>query len=54
MGSIKTLGMKKKLARAAKLADAVPIWVYAKTRIGGKVFRQHAKRRYWRRSKIKL
>jgi|GEM_PF-546357 ribosomal protein L39E len=54
MGSIKTLGMKKKLARAAKLADAVPIWVYSKTRVGGNVFRQHSKRRYWRRSKIKL
>ncbi len=53
MARNKPLGKKKRLIRAGKLAEAVPIWVYAKTRIGGRVFRFHAKRRHWRRGRIK-
>jgi large subunit ribosomal protein L39e len=48
--TIRTLVLKKKLARAMKKAWPVPSWVVMKTK--GRV-RFHVKRRHWRRSKIK-
>jgi len=53
MARNKTLSLKKKLARASKLAEAVPIWVTAKTKAGGKRIRRHHRRRTWRTSSIK-
>lgn len=43
----KTLPMKKRLAAAAKRAEAVPAWIVAKT--GGEVRMSH-RARHWRRS----
>ncbi len=42
---------KTRLAKATKQNRPVPIWVVAKTL--GRV-RTHPKRRYWRRSKLKV
>lgn len=53
MARNKTLNRKKKLAREAKLAKSVPVWVTAKTRVGGKRLRRHNRRRTWRTSSIK-
>ncbi len=54
MAKNKTLYRKKKLAREFKLSKAVPIWVTAKTRVGGKRLRRTNRRRTWRSSSIKL
>jgi large subunit ribosomal protein L39e len=45
------LPRKIRMAKAKKQNRPVPIWVVAKTI--GKV-RTHPKRRYWRRSKLKV
>ncbi len=45
------LPRKLRMARALKQNRPVPIWVVAKTM--GRV-RTHPKRRYWRRSKLKV
>ncbi|NOZ58826.1 MAG: 50S ribosomal protein L39e [Euryarchaeota archaeon] len=50
MGKI-SLGRKLRLAKAMKQNRPVPVWVVGKTM--GKV-RTHPKRRYWRRSKLKV
>jgi large subunit ribosomal protein L39e len=46
----KPTAKKRRLVKAGQRAKPVPAWVMAKTR--GRV-RRHAKRRHWRRSKIK-
>jgi len=48
--TIRTLVLKKKLAKAMKRAWPVPAWVMIRTK--GR-FRFHAKRRFWRRGRIK-
>ncbi|MEN2974810.1 MAG: 50S ribosomal protein L39e [Candidatus Caldarchaeales archaeon] len=49
--TIRTLVLKKKLAKALKRAWPVPAWVIVKTR---RRVRTHSKQRHWRRSgKIK-
>ncbi|HLI45641.1 MAG TPA: hypothetical protein VKU94_00420 [Geobacterales bacterium] len=53
MARNKTLVRKKKLAREGKLSKPVPVWVTAKTRIGGKRLRRHNRRRTWKTSRIK-
>jgi large subunit ribosomal protein L39e len=50
MGKI-SLGRKLRLAKAMKQNRPVPVWVVGKTM--GRV-RTHPKRRYWRRSKLKV
>lgn len=45
------LARKLRMAKALKQNRPVPIWVIAKTR--GRV-RTHPKRRYWRRSTLKV
>ncbi|WP_457555584.1 50S ribosomal protein L39e [Candidatus Pyrohabitans sp.] len=50
MGKI-SLGRKLRLAKAMKQNRPVPVWAVAKTL--GRV-RTHPKRRYWRRSKLKV
>ena len=46
-----SLARKLRLAKAMKQNRPVPVWVVAKTM--GRV-RTHPKRRYWRRSKLKV
>ncbi len=46
-----SLAKKLRLAKAMKQNRPVPVWVVAKTM--GRV-RTHPKRRYWRRSKLKV
>ncbi len=46
----KTLGVKKRLARAYKQNRRAPVWITMKT--ARKVFGS-PKRRHWRRSKLK-
>lgn len=53
MARNKTLSRKKKLAREAKLSKPAPVWVTAKTKVGGKRIRRHNRRRTWRTSSIK-
>ncbi|MCD6513404.1 MAG: 50S ribosomal protein L39e [Candidatus Asgardarchaeum sp.] len=50
MARNKPLGKKLRLARAGRLARAVPTWIIAKTR--GRV-RTSNKRRRWRQQRIK-
>lgn len=45
----KSLGKKKRLAKAAKRNRRVPAWVVMKT---DREFQQHPKRHNWRRSKL--
>ena len=45
------LARKLRLAKAMKQNRPVPVWVVAKTM--GRV-RTHPKRRYWRRSRLKV
>ncbi len=45
------MARKLRLAKAMKQNRPVPVWVVAKTM--GRV-RTHPKRRYWRRSKLKV
>jgi large subunit ribosomal protein L39e len=47
----KPLGRKLRLAHALKQNRAVPIWVVVKT---NRRFRDHPKRRHWRRVKLKV
>ncbi|RLG61042.1 50S ribosomal protein L39e [Candidatus Geothermarchaeota archaeon] len=42
---------KLRLARALKSNSPVPLWVIARTK--GR-FRTHPRRRYWRRTKLKV
>eukprot|EP00924_Labyrinthula_sp_SR-Ha-C_P000487 maker-scaffold_27-snap-gene-0.34-mRNA-1 protein AED:0.03 eAED:0.03 QI:0/0.5/0.33/1/0/0/3/1382/77 len=51
MPSNKTLKTKVKLARAAKKNRPIPGWVRFKT---GNTIRYNAKRRHWRRTKLKI
>jgi large subunit ribosomal protein L39e len=46
----KPAAKKRRLAKAGKEKKAVPTWVIAKT--AGK-FREHPKKRQWRKSKIR-
>jgi len=50
MARFKPLGKKLRLAKALKQNRAVPIWVIIKT---NRRFRDHPKRRHWRRVKLK-
>ncbi|KUO40209.1 MAG: 50S ribosomal protein L39 [Hadesarchaea archaeon DG-33-1] len=50
MARNKPAALKRRLGKASKRTHRVPVWVMAKT--GGKV-RTHAKRRNWRRQRIK-
>lgn len=45
----KSLGKKKRLAKASKQNRRVPAWVVMKT---DREFQQHDKRHNWRRSKL--
>ncbi len=47
----KTVGVKKKLAKAGKQNRRVPIWVIMRTK--RKVV-THPKRRHWRRTKLRV
>lgn len=47
--SKKSLGRKKRLAKATKSNRRVPAWVIMKT---DQEFTQHGKRHNWRRSKL--
>ncbi|BAM39989.1 ribosomal protein L39 [Theileria orientalis strain Shintoku] len=51
MGSNKTLVMKKHLAKKLKQNRPIPHWFRLKT---DNRIRYNAKRRYWRRTKLKL
>ncbi len=50
MARNKPAALKRRLGRAAKLTRRAPVWVMAKTK--GKI-RTHAKRRSWRRQRVK-
>ena len=50
MAHYKTLGKKKRLARALKENRATPIWIVAKTRLRVR----RPKMRHWRRSRMQL
>ena len=50
MAHFKPLGKNLRLAKALKQNRTVPIWVILKT---GRRFRDHPKRRHWRRVKLK-
>jgi large subunit ribosomal protein L39e len=47
----KTVGVKKKLAKANKQNRRVPIWVIMKTK---RHVITHPKRRHWRRNNLKV
>ncbi len=51
MGSIKTSGVKRRLAKKLKQNSPVPTWVIGRT--SGKV-RRTSKQRNWRRSSLKV
>uniref|UniRef100_A0A1I7RHY7 Large ribosomal subunit protein eL39 n=1 Tax=Bursaphelenchus xylophilus TaxID=6326 RepID=A0A1I7RHY7_BURXY len=51
MASHKTFIIKRKLAKAAKQNRQLPQWFRMKT---GNKIRYNAKRRHWRRTKLKL
>jgi len=51
MSSHKTFRIKRKLAKCQKMNRPVPQWVRMKT---GNRIRYNAKRRHWRRTKLKL
>jgi len=51
MAAHKTFIIKRKLAKAAKRNRALPSWIRMKT---GNRIRYNAKRRHWRRTKLKL
>ncbi|PAA64863.1 hypothetical protein BOX15_Mlig003250g2, partial [Macrostomum lignano] len=51
MPSHKTFRMKMKLARKQKVNRPVPQWVRMRT---GNTVRYNAKRRHWRRTKLRL
>uniref|UniRef100_A0A915HZK4 Large ribosomal subunit protein eL39 n=1 Tax=Romanomermis culicivorax TaxID=13658 RepID=A0A915HZK4_ROMCU len=51
MAAHKTFRIKRKLAKCAKINKPVPQWVRMKT---GNRIRYNAKRRHWRRTKLKL
>ena len=51
MGAIKTLRLKKKLARAYKQNRPLPNWIRLRT---GNNIRYNYKRRHWRRTKLGL
>ncbi|TEU13370.1 MAG: 50S ribosomal protein L39e [Hadesarchaea archaeon] len=50
MSRNKPAPLKRRLGKAARRTRRAPVWVMAKT--GGRV-RTHAKRRSWRRQRIK-
>ncbi len=50
MAHFKPLGKKLRLAKALKQNRAVPLWVVVKT---ARKFRDHPRRRHWRRVKLK-
>ncbi|OON17425.1 hypothetical protein CRM22_002325 [Opisthorchis felineus] len=51
MGSHKTLRMKTKLGKKQKQNRTLPHWTRLRT---GNKIRYNAKRRHWRRTKLKL
>jgi len=51
MGSKKTLKIKLKLAKKLRQNQPIPQWIRSRT---GNTIRYNAKRRHWRRSKLKL
>nr|CAX82571.1 Ribosomal protein L39 [Schistosoma japonicum]CAX82600.1 Ribosomal protein L39 [Schistosoma japonicum]CAX82603.1 Ribosomal protein L39 [Schistosoma japonicum]CAX82632.1 Ribosomal protein L39 [Schistosoma japonicum] len=51
MGSHKTLRFKTKLGKKLKQNRTLPYWVRLKT---GNRIKYNAKRRHWRRTKLKL
>jgi len=51
MGSHKTLKIKKVLAKKQKQNRPIPQWIRMRT---GNTIRYNAKRRHWRRTKLKL
>ncbi len=51
MAHFKPLGKKLRLASALKENRMVPVWVVIKT---SRKFREHPKRRHWRRVKLKV
>ncbi|GMT00037.1 hypothetical protein PENTCL1PPCAC_22211 [Pristionchus entomophagus] len=51
MGSHKTFKVKRTLAKAQKTNRPLPQWVRMKT---GNTIKYNAKRRHWRRTKLKL
>ncbi|CAB0033397.1 unnamed protein product [Trichogramma brassicae] len=51
MGAHKTLIIKRKLAKKIKQNRPIPQWTRMKT---GNTIRYNAKRRHWRRTKLKL
>lgn len=50
MAHFKPLGKKLRLAHALKQNRTVPVWVIVKT---ARKFRDHPRRRHWRRVKLK-
>ena len=50
LGSIKTSGLKKRLAKKTRQNSPVPAWVIVKTK---REVRTNPKRRMWRRKKLK-
>eukprot|EP00695_Tsukubamonas_globosa_P003172 TRINITY_DN4_c0_g1_i4.p3 TRINITY_DN4_c0_g1~~TRINITY_DN4_c0_g1_i4.p3 ORF type:complete len:52 (+),score=25.32 TRINITY_DN4_c0_g1_i4:77-232(+) len=51
MGAVKTLALKRKLAKKAKQNRPVPYWIRFRT---DNTIRYNAKRRNWRRTKLNL
>lgn len=51
MGSKKSLKIKLKLAKKLRQNQPIPQWIRSRT---GNTIRYNAKRRHWRRSKLKL
>nr|CDS23607.1 60S ribosomal protein L39 [Echinococcus granulosus] len=51
MGAHKTLRLKTKLGKKQKQNRTLPYWACART---GSRIRYNAKRRHWRRTKLKL
>jgi len=50
LAHFKPLGKKLRLAHALKQNRTVPVWVIVKT---ARKFRDHPRRRHWRRVKLK-
>jgi large subunit ribosomal protein L39e len=51
MARNKSPSKKRRLARAMRRANAVPLWIMLKT---GRRVRTSARRRHWRRTKLKI
>jgi len=51
MSALKTFRIKRKLAKKGKQNRPIPQWIRMRT---GNTIRYNAKRRHWRRTKLKL